>query len=167
MNGPKHLLRREGCWSPAGSFSLRISHDLHRLVTVSRKERFDPAFAAIVERDLTDGIHRNPTDRLEWFTTAHFHRPEEIAPEIEAAGLRFDRVLAVEGPGWMNQQLDGAGRRERLEAIARPPVDWERSRAHRRERTLDRNRPPVRSRPGPAKAGHYARMDVDNLQPRL
>ena len=66
----------------------------------------DPAFAAIVERDLTDGIHRNPTDRLEWFTTAYLHRPEEIAPEIEAAGLRFDRVLAVEGPGWMNQQLE-------------------------------------------------------------
>jgi SAM-dependent methyltransferase len=66
----------------------------------------DPAFAAIVERDLTDGIHQNPTGRIEWFTTAYFHRPEEIAPEIEAAGLRFDRLLAVEGPGWMNQQLD-------------------------------------------------------------
>ena len=66
----------------------------------------DPAFAAIVERDLTDGIHQNPTGRIEWFTTAYFHRPEEIGPEIEAAGLRFDRLLAVEGPGWMNQQLD-------------------------------------------------------------
>jgi ubiquinone/menaquinone biosynthesis C-methylase UbiE len=66
----------------------------------------EPEFAAIVERDLTDGVHLNPTNRLEWFTTAYLHRPEEIGPEIEAAGLRFDRLLAVEGPGWMNPQLD-------------------------------------------------------------
>jgi len=66
----------------------------------------EPAFAAIVDRDLTEGIHQNPTSRPDWFTTAYFHRPEEIATEIEDAGLRFDRLLAVEGPGWMNQALD-------------------------------------------------------------
>lgn len=66
----------------------------------------DAAFAAIVDRDLTDGVHRNPTNRLEWFTTAYFHRPEEIRPEIEEVGLRFDSLIAVEGPGWMNQNLD-------------------------------------------------------------
>jgi ubiquinone/menaquinone biosynthesis C-methylase UbiE len=66
----------------------------------------DATFAAIVERDLTDGIHQNPTNRLDWFTTAYFHRPEEIRPEIEEAGLGFDSLLAVEGPGWMNQDLD-------------------------------------------------------------
>ena len=66
----------------------------------------DATFAAIVERDLTDGIHHNPTNRPEWFTTAYFHRPEEIRPEIEEAGLRFDNLIAVEGPGWMNQDLD-------------------------------------------------------------
>ena len=48
----------------------------------------DPAFAAIVEGDLREGIHQNPTSRIEWFTTVYFHRPEEIAPEIESAGLR-------------------------------------------------------------------------------
>ena len=66
----------------------------------------DATFAAIVDRDLTDGIHQNPTNRVEWFTTAYFHRPEEIRPEIEEAGLRFDNLIAVEGPGWMNQDLD-------------------------------------------------------------
>ena len=66
----------------------------------------DPTFAAIVEGDLREGIHQNPTSRIEWFTTAYFHRPEEIAPEIESAGLRFETLLAVEGPGWMNQDLD-------------------------------------------------------------
>ncbi|HEY5617062.1 MAG TPA: class I SAM-dependent methyltransferase [Vicinamibacterales bacterium] len=63
-------------------------------------------FAAIVDRDLTDGIHQNPTKRLEWFTTAYLDRPEEIRPEIEEAGLLFDNLIAVEGPGWMNQDLD-------------------------------------------------------------
>ena len=64
------------------------------------------AFASIVDRDLTDGIHQNPTKRPEWFTTAYFHRPEEVRPEIEEAGLEFDALIAVEGPGWMAQDLD-------------------------------------------------------------
>ena len=66
----------------------------------------EATFAAIVERDLTDGIHKNPTTRPDWFTTAYFHRPEEIPAEIQEAGLRFDQLIAVEGPGWMNQDLD-------------------------------------------------------------
>ncbi|HTG74854.1 MAG TPA: class I SAM-dependent methyltransferase [Terriglobia bacterium] len=66
----------------------------------------DPAFAAIVARDLTEGIHQNPTGRPEWFTTAYFHRPDEIRPEIEAAGFRFEKLIAVEGPVWTNRDLD-------------------------------------------------------------
>ena len=83
----------------------------------------DPAFAEIVNRDLTDGVHQNPTGRPEWFTTAYLHRPEEIGPEIEHAGLMFDTVLAVEGPGWFNQQLDAwlddAPSRDRLLEVLR------------------------------------------------
>jgi SAM-dependent methyltransferase len=83
----------------------------------------DRQFAAIVDRDLTDGVHQNLTNRLEWFTTAYFHRPEEIQPEIEAAGLRFESLIAVEGPGWMNQDLDSwlddEEGRERLLAVLR------------------------------------------------
>jgi SAM-dependent methyltransferase len=66
----------------------------------------DPAFAEIVNQDLSAGIHHNPTRRPEWFTTAYLHRPEEVRPEIEEAGLTFDALIAVEGPGWFNQQLD-------------------------------------------------------------
>jgi len=84
----------------------------------------DGAFAAIVDRDLTDGVHRNPTSRADWFTTAYFHRPEEIRPEIEAVGLCFNHLLAVEGPGWMNQDLDtwlddDAGRDRLLQVLRR------------------------------------------------
>lgn len=81
------------------------------------------AFAAIVEGDLANGIHRNPTNRPDWFTTAYFHRPEEIRLEVEEAGLRFDNLIAVEGPGWINPELDGwlddAPARERLFHVLR------------------------------------------------
>jgi hypothetical protein len=66
----------------------------------------DSEFFAIVDRDLTDGTHLNLTTRADWFTTAYFHRPEEIQPEIEAAGRRFQGAIAVEGPGWFSQDLD-------------------------------------------------------------
>ena len=66
----------------------------------------DATFAAIVERDLTNGIHQNQTTRADRFTTAYFHRPDEIRFEIEEAGLLFDHLIAVEGPGWMNKDLD-------------------------------------------------------------
>lgn len=83
----------------------------------------DAAFAAMVEADLTDGIHRNPTNRPEWFTTAYFHRPEEIRPEIEEAGLSFESLIAVEGPGWVNEDLDAwldnEAERERLLEVLR------------------------------------------------
>jgi ubiquinone/menaquinone biosynthesis C-methylase UbiE len=61
----------------------------------------DPAFARIVERDLTDGQHRNPSDNPDWFTTAFFHHPEELAAEVRESGLELEAVLAVEGPGWL------------------------------------------------------------------
>ncbi len=83
----------------------------------------DAPFAAIVDGDLRDGIHRNSTDRPDWFTTAYLHRPEDIRPEIEEAGLRFEELIAVEGPGWMNQDLDAwlddAAARERLFKVLR------------------------------------------------
>jgi SAM-dependent methyltransferase len=62
----------------------------------------DPTFSAIVERDLVDGQHRSPGgDRADYFTTAYFHRPEELAAELEAAGLAVKGVFGVEGPGWL------------------------------------------------------------------
>ena len=64
----------------------------------------DPRFVAIVERDLRDGQHRNPENVPEWFTTAFFHRPEDLVAEIEAAGLRLERLAGVEGPGaWIGR----------------------------------------------------------------
>ena len=61
----------------------------------------DPAFEAIVEADLGRGHHRNPdlAGRPEWFTTAYFHDPGELADEIREAGFALEALVAVEGVG--------------------------------------------------------------------
>jgi ubiquinone/menaquinone biosynthesis C-methylase UbiE len=61
----------------------------------------DPAFARIVGRGLRDGQHRNPDGREEWFTTAYLHHPDDLAREVEEAGLALDALLGIEGPGWL------------------------------------------------------------------
>jgi ubiquinone/menaquinone biosynthesis C-methylase UbiE len=66
----------------------------------------DPLFAPILERDLTDGQHRNPTGNPQYFTTTFFHRPGELAREIIAAGFHLESVVAIEGPGWMARDFD-------------------------------------------------------------
>jgi ubiquinone/menaquinone biosynthesis C-methylase UbiE len=60
----------------------------------------DPAFARIVEVDLRDGRHRNDTENPRYFTTAYFHRPEDLRSEVEAAGFGDVRLFAVEGPAF-------------------------------------------------------------------
>jgi ubiquinone/menaquinone biosynthesis C-methylase UbiE len=67
----------------------------------------DPAFAAVAAADRQDGQHRNPTGNPAYFTTAYFHRPEELAAECATAGLLYQATLAVEGPGWLLPDLDG------------------------------------------------------------
>lgn len=78
----------------------------------------DPAFANIAATDLQNGEHRNPTDNPAYFTTAYFHRAEELASECEAAGLVHEATLAVEGPAWLLPELDARladdGRRRAL-----------------------------------------------------
>jgi hypothetical protein len=83
----------------------------------------DPQFAAIVEQDVGDGQHRNPSGQLDFFTTAYFHRPEDLRAEVVAAGLLIDGLYGVEGPGWMlpdiTERLADARRRADLLRVAR------------------------------------------------
>jgi ubiquinone/menaquinone biosynthesis C-methylase UbiE len=78
-----------------------ISRYASALDGLARKLAFDPAFVRIRDRDLVDGQHRNDTNRIDYFTTAYFHRPEDLAHEMQAAGFQDVSVLGVEGPGWM------------------------------------------------------------------
>jgi ubiquinone/menaquinone biosynthesis C-methylase UbiE len=61
----------------------------------------DPAFMQIVERDLTDGQHRNPLNHPAYFTTAFFHGPQELETEIQESGFLYEKTLPIEGPLWL------------------------------------------------------------------
>jgi ubiquinone/menaquinone biosynthesis C-methylase UbiE len=94
------VLRPQGVLVAAG-----ISRCASALDGLARDLFRDARFASIVERDLRDGQHRNPTDRLDYFTTAYFHRPEELREELLAVGLRVEGLYGVEGPGWILPDL--------------------------------------------------------------
>lgn len=80
----------------------------------------DPRFSAIVEEDLREGTHRNPTGNVEYFTTAYFHRPDELPAELSEVGLVVDALYGVEGPGWLrSEQWDEAAGRESILRVAR------------------------------------------------
>src|SRR2546425_1734420 len=61
----------------------------------------DPDFMRIVQRDLKEGQHRNPRKHPQYFTTAYFHHPTELAEEVKEAGFQDVTVLAVEGFAWL------------------------------------------------------------------
>jgi SAM-dependent methyltransferase len=73
---------------------------------LSREFLFDPSFRPLVERDLLDGQHRNPQRRPHWFTTAYFHRPDELQAEVEAASLEVVDIIGVEGLAGLLPGLD-------------------------------------------------------------
>ena len=83
-----------------------ISRYASALDGLVRKLSLDPRFAAIRDRDLADGQHRNDTDNVDYFTTAYFHRPDDLRAELEQASFRDVTVLGVEGPAWMLADFD-------------------------------------------------------------
>ena len=104
-------------------FAAAISRFASALDGLARDLLQDPRFALMVEQDLRDGQHRNPTDRLDYFTTAYFHRPEELADEVLTAGLVLKGVYGLEGPGWIlsdvAERMADAHRRPALLHVAR------------------------------------------------
>jgi ubiquinone/menaquinone biosynthesis C-methylase UbiE len=100
---------REACRAlrPGGwLFAAAISRFASSLDGLTRDLFQDPRFVAIVERDLVDGQHRNTTEREDYFTTSYFHRPEDLAADVSAAGLDLHEVYGVEGPGWLLHDFD-------------------------------------------------------------
>jgi len=83
----------------------------------------DAQFADIVDGDLKDGQHRNPTTRPEYFTDAFFHHPDELRQEVTEAGFVLTGVYGLEGPAWLMSDFDewwaNPAYRERLLNIAR------------------------------------------------
>jgi ubiquinone/menaquinone biosynthesis C-methylase UbiE len=109
--------------SPGVAVVAAISRYASALDGLARGFSLDARFVAIRDRDLADGQHRNDTGNPEYFTTAYFHRPEDLRAELEAVGFRDVRVLGVEGPGWMLSDFDARwsddARRNDLLEVAR------------------------------------------------
>jgi ubiquinone/menaquinone biosynthesis C-methylase UbiE len=104
-------------------FAAGISRFASALDGLARDLLDDPEFAPIVEQDLRDGQHRNPTGKLDYFTTAYFHRPDELGAEVLTAGLTLVGVYGLEGPGWIlpdvAERMANPGRRAALLRVAR------------------------------------------------
>jgi len=87
---------------PGGQlFAAAISRYASALDGLRHDALQDPRFRTIVERDLKEGQHRNPTERIDYFTTAYFHHPEELRAELSRSGLIVEGIYGLEGPGWL------------------------------------------------------------------
>jgi ubiquinone/menaquinone biosynthesis C-methylase UbiE len=114
----RRVLRRGGLIWAAG-----ISRFASLLDSLSSGFFSDPEFAPILERDLEDGQHRNPTTNSNYFTDAYFHKPGELSREFLAAGFQVLEIAAIEGPGWLARDFDrlwtNQPQRERLLKVIR------------------------------------------------
>lgn len=112
------VLRPGGVLIAAG-----ISRFASALDGLARELLGDGDFARIVERDLLDGHHDNPTQRVDYFTTAYFHRPDDLRREVIDAGFEVEGLYGVEGPGWILpdvvERLNDPERREIILRVAR------------------------------------------------
>lgn len=98
----RRVLRPGGLLCVAG-----ISRFASLFDSLSSRLYDDPEFMRVVEQDLRDGQHRNPTGRARFFTTAYFHHPDELAAEVVEAGLALVELAGIEGPGhWMEEDFD-------------------------------------------------------------
>lgn len=112
------VLKPGGCL-----FAAAISRSASTLDGMARNLFSDPHFTAIAEQDLRDGQHRNDSGRIDYFTTAFFHRPDDLHAEVSSTGLEITGVFGIEGPGWLlpdvAARLADAGQREVLLRAAR------------------------------------------------
>lgn len=118
------LAEARGVLKPGGwCFAAVISRWASALDGLSRDLFQDPRFWSIVRQDLAKGQHRNPTERVDYFTTAYFHCPDEAVAEVSAAGFADPRIYGIEGPGWLlpdiGQRMQDARRRADVVAVAR------------------------------------------------
>jgi ubiquinone/menaquinone biosynthesis C-methylase UbiE len=113
MMGPLYHLTEKGHRQTALSEALRVLKQ-DGLIFVAGISKFasaldgsrggylrDPNFMRIIQRDLKEGQHRNPSKHPQYFTTAYFHHPTELAEEVKEAGFRKVTVFAVEGFAWL------------------------------------------------------------------
>ncbi len=87
-------------------FCVAISRFASLLDGMRKGYLFDPVFSRIVLKDLVEGRHENPDMDPRYFTTACFHRPEELEEEITDAGFELLKTSGLEGPAWLLGDFD-------------------------------------------------------------
>ena len=124
LHEARRVLKRGGV-----IFTAAISRFASLLDGLSTGNFRDAQFREIVAADLASGQHRNPMNHPAYFTTAYFHRPEELHSEVREAGFGEVQIFALEGPAWCTTLFgeaweDPAQRQELmkfLSAIEREP----------------------------------------------
>lgn len=66
----------------------------------------DAGFRAAVQQEVVDGRHFNPERQPGFFTTAYFHRPDDLRAELEEAGFSVRQLYGIEGPARMLSDFD-------------------------------------------------------------
>lgn len=79
----------------------------------------DPEFVRLMEEDLKTGQHRNETGNSDYFTTAYFHRPDELKAELAEGGFPQATLCAIEGPLWAVPESTTAEQRDAQMATMR------------------------------------------------
>jgi hypothetical protein len=102
--------------------AVAISRFASALDGIARGFIRDRRFIEIVDQDLRTGQHRNETDKLEYFTTAFFHHPDELKAELIKGGFPSPKLCAIEGPLWAVQE-SASVEQEQLMAIMRAMED--------------------------------------------
>lgn len=95
------VLRKGGVLMAAG-----ISRFASTLDGLRSEYLKDPRFVEIVNGDLKNGLHKNPTDNPFYFMDTFFHHPNELKADLDEAGFSDSRVYGVEGPSWLAPNID-------------------------------------------------------------
>jgi ubiquinone/menaquinone biosynthesis C-methylase UbiE len=110
----RRVLRSSGVILVAG-----ISRYAGALDGLALHPTLDRQVVAIRHGAVKDGQDRNDTGNPRYFTTAYFHRPEDLRRELGDVGFEAVRLFGVEGPGWLLADFearwsDAAGREDIL-----------------------------------------------------
>jgi ubiquinone/menaquinone biosynthesis C-methylase UbiE len=97
----RRVLRPQGVLAASG-----ISRYAAALDGLVNHPGLDAALVAMRHRSVADGQYRNDTDNRDYFVTAYFHRPEDLAAELTAASFSGVRVYGIEGPGAVLSDFD-------------------------------------------------------------
>jgi SAM-dependent methyltransferase len=104
-------------------FAAAISRFAGLLDSIRNGSILDDRVFANVRAEAETGRRVDAARRTAPFPDAYFHLPEEFEAEVGDAGLEVVGVYGVEGPGWLQKDLeawwDDEGRRERLLSLAR------------------------------------------------